>query len=212
MDSGKIISVKLTQEKIRDEAENFRQANIFTPDLPVDIEHVAEAALGIHIIPIKDLQKHCDMEGFISKDFKSIYVDEFLYLNDRYYKRVRFTIAHELGHYVLHRSTIDNQKFENENDWIKFRMGINDETLGWFETQASEFAGRLLVPVDPLAEEFRSARQKVMKKYSSWNSPGISDDDLFAMVAPLICSRFDVSAEVIERRLRKENIIAFIGK
>jgi len=32
------------------------------------------------------------------------------------------------------------------------------------------------------------------------------------MVAPLICGRFDVSAEVIERRLRKENIMNLIGK
>jgi hypothetical protein len=30
----------------------------------------------------------------------------------------------------------------------------------------------------------------------------INDDDLFSIVAPIICSRFDVSAEVIERRLR----------
>lgn len=212
MDPGKIVSIRLTQEKIREEAESFRDNNIFTTDLPVDIEYVAEAALGIHIIPIESLQKHCDMEGFISKDFTSIYVDEFLYKDDRYYKRVRFTIAHEIGHYILHRSTIDSQKFDDENDWIRFRMGINDETLGWFETQASEFAGRLLVPLDPLIEDFKLNRQVVLRKHSSWNSKKINDDDLFSMVAPLICSKFDVSSEVIERRLRKENIMALIGK
>ena len=212
MDPGKIVSIRLTQEKIREEAESFRDNNIFTTDLPVDIEYVAEAALGIHIIPIESLQKHCDMEGFISKDFTSIYVDEFLYKDDRYYKRVRFTIAHEIGHYILHRSTIDSQKFDDENDWIRFRMGINDETLGWFETQASEFARRLLVPLDPLIEDFKLNRQVVLRKHSSWNSKKINDDDLFSMVAPLICSKFDVSSEVIERRLRKENIMALIGK
>ena len=211
MDPGKIVSVRLTPDKIREEAERFREDHIFSTNLPVDIEHVAEAALGIHIILIESLQKECDMEGFISKDFKSIYVDEYLYKDDRYYKRVRFTIAHEIGHYVLHRSTIDSQKFEDETDWIKFRMEINDETLGWFETQASEFAGRLLVPIDPLIEEFKSKRQSVIKKQSSWNSKKINDDDLFSMVAPLICGKFDVSPEVIERRLRKENVMALIG-
>jgi Zn-dependent peptidase ImmA (M78 family) len=212
MDPGKIVSIKITQEKIRDETETFRDQHIFSDTLPVDIEHVVEATMGIRIIPIKDLQKSCDMEGFISKDFKSIYVDEFLYTDDRYYKLVRFTIAHETGHLVLHRSTIDNQKFDDDNDWIKFRMGLNDETLGWFETQASEFAGRLLVPIDPLVEEFKSKRQTVLKKHSSWNAPKLNDDDLFSMVAPLICSKFDVSSEVIERRLRKENIMNLIGK
>lgn len=91
-------------------------------------------------------------------------------------------------------------------------MGLNDEILGWFETQASEFAGRLLVPVDKLIEEFKSARHTVLKKYSSWNAPKINDDDLFSMVAPLICGAFDVSTEVIERRLRKENVMGLIGK
>ena len=211
MDPGKIVSIKMTLDKIREEAESFRATHIFSSSLPVDIENVVEATLGMKIIPIEGLQKLCDMEGFISNDFTSIYVDKFLYQDDRYYKRVRFTIAHEIGHYVLHRSTIDSQKFDDENDWIKFRIGLKDDTLGWFETQASEFAGRLLVPLDSLVEEFRSKRQIVIKKFSSWDSPKINDDDLFSIVSPLICSRFDVSAEVIERRLRKENIMNLIG-
>jgi Zn-dependent peptidase ImmA (M78 family) len=211
MDPGKIVSIKMTLDKIREEAESFRATHIFSSSLPVDIENVVEATLGMRIIPIDNLQKLCDMEGFISNDFTSIYVDKFLYQDDRYYKRVRFTIAHEIGHYVLHRSTIDSQKFDDENDWIKFRIGLKDDTLGWFETQASEFAGRLLVPLDSLVEEFRSKRQIVIKKFSSWDSPKINDDDLFSIVSPLICSRFDVSAEVIERRLRKENIMNLIG-
>jgi hypothetical protein len=68
------------------------------------------------------------------------------------------------------------------------------------------------VDEDPLVEEFKSKRQAVLKKYSSWNSPKIIDDDLFSMVAPLICGRFDVSSGVIERRLRKENIMSLPGK
>jgi Zn-dependent peptidase ImmA (M78 family) len=212
MDPGKIVSVKLSMDKIRDTAERFREEHIFTTELPVDIEHVIEATLGIRIIPIGSLQRLCDMEGFISKDFTTIYVDEFLYTDDRYYKRVRFTIAHEIGHYELHRSSVDSLKFNDEEEWMKFRMGINDETLGWFETQASEFAGRLLVPLDQLVEEFKSNRQKILKKFTFWDSPTLNDDDLFSMVAPLICGKFDVSPEVIEKRLRKENIMSFMGK
>lgn len=130
MDPGKIISVKITQKKIREEAETFREQHIFTDAPPVDIEHVIEATMGIRIIPVKSLQKSCDVEGFISKDFKSIYIDEFLYTDDRYYKRVRFTIAHEIGHLILHRSTIDAVIFDDDIDWIKFRPELNDESLG----------------------------------------------------------------------------------
>jgi hypothetical protein len=80
-----------------------------------------------------------------------------------------------------------------------------------FIIKSSEFAGRLLVPLDPLVEEFKLKRKNVLKKYSSWNSPKINNDDLFSMVTPLICGRFDVSAEVIERRLRKENVMDLMG-
>ncbi len=83
--------------------------------------------------------------------------------------------------------------------------------MSWFETQASEFAGRLLVPLDPLVEEFKLKRQIILRKYSSFYSEKLDNDDLFSMVAQLICNRFDVSAEVIERRLRKENIMAYIS-
>jgi hypothetical protein len=51
-----------------------------------------------------------------------------------------------------------------------------------------------------------------MRKNTSWNSPRLNDDDLFILTAPMICKRFDVSAEVIERRLRNENIMKHIGR
>lgn len=211
MDTRKVISRRLTQDQIREEAENFRKVNVFNENVPVDIERVVEATLGIRIIPIESLQSSCDMDGFITKDFKSIYVDEDLYMDDRYYKRVRFTIAHEIGHYILHRSAVDNQKFDSDEDWIKFRMNLDEKELSWFEFQASEFAGRLLVPVDRLVEEFRNARKEILKRNSSWNSRQLSDDDLYTLSAPMICKKFDVSADVIERRLRKENIMKHIG-
>ncbi len=211
MDPRRIVSQKLSRSQIWEEAEAFRSGHIFTTDLPIDIELVTDATLDIRIIPIESLQSHCDMDGFISKDFKYIYVDKSLYTIDHYYRRVRFTIAHELGHYMLHRSIIDHQKFKDEDDWIRFRMGIPETSLGWFEMQANEFAGRLLVPLDPLIEDFRLRRQDVLRKNSGFNSIKISDDELFSIVAPQICPRFGVSAEVIERRLIKENIMALIG-
>lgn len=47
MDARKIISRRLTQDQIREEAENFRKVNVFNENVPVDIERVVEATLGI---------------------------------------------------------------------------------------------------------------------------------------------------------------------
>jgi len=97
MDSWRLKPARLTMEKIREATEEFRKDHIFADTLPVEIERVIEATMGITIIPIKSLHKDCDM------------------------------------------------------------------------------------------------------------------DELFSVVAPKICTRFDVSADVIERRLRKENIMDLIG-
>jgi hypothetical protein len=75
MDPREIVPVKLTMSQIRDIAEDFSKEHIFNDAVPVDIELIVEATMGIRIIPVESLQKNCDMEGFISKDFKSIYVD-----------------------------------------------------------------------------------------------------------------------------------------
>ena len=59
-------------------------------------------------------------------------------------KRRRFTIAHELGHYVLHRDLIGN--------------GITDDALyrsrlsGLIERQANRFAAKLLMPWNLIIE------------------------------------------------------------
>jgi Zn-dependent peptidase ImmA (M78 family) len=211
MDPREIIPEKLKMSQIRDIAEKFRKEKIFNFSIPVDIEHVIESTMGINIIPVKDLQHDCDLEGFISRDFSSIYVDEDLYLDDRYYKRVRFTIAHEIGHLVLHRSNIDMVRFLSEADWKNFRAGLNDEPLGWFETQASEFAGRLLVPLEELVDAFKQTRSELMKKHTSWADPDLDEDEIILKASTIIAPRFDVSSEVIEKRLRKENVLGYLA-
>lgn len=54
-------------------------------------------------------------------------------------KRQRFTILHELGHYMLHRN-----KLQSFTDEIFFRAGIK----GDIEYRANEFASKLLMPED----------------------------------------------------------------
>ncbi len=53
------------------------------------------------------------------------------------YKRQRFTILHELGHYMLHRN-----KLQSFTDEIFFRSGVK----GDIEYRANEFASKLLMP------------------------------------------------------------------
>ena len=61
MDSWRLKSARMTMEKIREVAEEFRKGHIFTDTLPVEIERIIEATMGITIIPLKSLHKDCDI-------------------------------------------------------------------------------------------------------------------------------------------------------
>ena len=106
---------------------------------------------------------------------------------------------------MLHHDIINSIEIKNEEDWINFRRNMDEDELGWFERQAHEFAGRLLVPVDPITKLFRKAHADIMKK-KSWMDK-IDNQEIITIAASLLCKHFGVSADVIEKRLRKENTI-----
>ena len=68
------------------------------------------------------------------------------------------------------------------------------------------------MPIDPLIEAFKETRLEIIKKNSSWDAPKIEDEELLSEIASCIAPKFGVSSEVIERRLRKENVISLLGK
>jgi Zn-dependent peptidase ImmA (M78 family) len=211
MDPDKIKSKKLTKPAIWDAVEDFRERVIGNFDLPVNVELAAES-IGIPIIPTEDLSSDLGMDGFISNDLKYIYIDEDLYSDEenRYESRIRFTIAHELGHHQLHYDQIFNLNFNSVEEWIEFRIGMKSEKVSWFEYQAYEFAGRLLVPLDHLVDSTMKARKDVLKG-SSWNDKPLSKEELITLVAPKICEKFKVSTGVIERRLEYDQALLLLG-
>ncbi len=211
MDPRQVKSKKYSKPKIWEFAEEFREKYIGNSDIPVDIENVAER-LGIAIVLILGINSKLGMDGFLSNDMRCLYLDQDLYEDEenRYEPRIRFTIAHELGHYYLHSGPIGSLTFETEEEWIKFRSELPPETTGWFEYQANEFAGRLLVPLDPLISLTGKARSAIIKSLS-WNSNPISSEQLANMVAPMICTAFNVSSDVIEIRLQHDLAFTYLG-
>jgi len=86
----------LSYRDIEEKTVKFAKRRNPSYALPFPVEEIIEFDLGIDIIPIPNLQKDLDIEGFTSSNLKSIYVDQSV-LEKRLY-RYRFTLAHELGH------------------------------------------------------------------------------------------------------------------
>lgn len=204
----KLIHIKpqrLTKSEIWSKSEEFRNKYVSPIDrIPVPIIEIIEIDLKIYPGPYKGLRQLCDIDGFLTSDLKSICIDHDIYFEEKYENRLRFTYAHELGHLVLHKNQIQQFKFKTPHDWISFRESILEDELSWFEYQAYEFAGRLLVPKQKLISSIERIRKRI-EQYKILT--GKDDSDLLReYVSNYICKDFKVSADVILRRINSERI------
>lgn len=140
-------------------AEIIKTINHFRQSVPVDVEGLAKA-LGIHV-RYSDLGT--EISGMIEKnDDGNGYV---ITVNqDDSETRQRFTIAHELGHFVLHRDKIGNgiedsriYRSMNEGKYKNLNIGKYEET------QANQFAATLLMPVESIKKIQESGYNDIAK-------------------------------------------------
>ena len=111
-------------------------------------------------------------EGMLARDPDDHAVWGIAYNGKARGERQRFTIAHELGHFILHRS--QKQSFNCDSQSV--HTGIDG--LRQIEREADEFAGNLLMPGDLLRE---------------W----ISNQRIDLHVLSAIAKRFQVSFEAL---------------
>lgn len=74
--------------------------------------------------------------------------------------RQRFTIAHEIGHFVLHNHLIGNGVYDNKafraNTEENYHPSINQK----HETEANKFAAAILMPTDRIKQAYDSLENK----------------------------------------------------
>ncbi len=117
--------------------------------IPLNVEAIARK-FGISVEPVslKD-----DISGILYEDKENN--SWVLRVNKEHHpNRQRYTIAHELGHFCLHRHL--KQFFE---DKIFFRGSESNKE----EWQANEFASAILIPEQKFREKVRSGITKVDK-------------------------------------------------
>jgi Zn-dependent peptidase ImmA (M78 family) len=190
------------------EAERFRQQYLGdrSTALPVDIFTVVELKLRLDVIPFDDLAAKYRVEAALTQDFSGLYVDAESYVfweKGPVWKqnRLRFTVAHELGHLVLHREQANKVKFASFAQFAAY-FKANDGPRYAIEQEANEFAGRLLVPVERLRECFDQFAAKAAAFMPNWQL----SEDLRSKFADSIGPKFGVNAQVILARLDREDL------
>ena len=194
----------LPYDKIRLIAENF--LGKFHPEgtIPVTIENIIEFKLNIDIVPLPGLQIRIDIEGFISSDLKRIYVDQ--NVMEKYPHRYRFTLAHEIGHSLLHKKLYQKATFDNVSDWKHFISCIDPREYSFFELHAYDFAGLILVPTLELRKRFSNAID--LYQSEGFDPRELDENEMaIAYISTWLAKKFNVSSHVIKKRLKREGLI-----
>lgn len=192
----------LSYEDIRRRAEEFLSEFHEERTLPVPIEEIVEFDFEIQVVPLEGILDDLDVDAFLTSDLAHIYVDAFI-LQHRY-RRFRFSLAHELAHCELHRPLYEESPIRSVLDWRRVQESISEEDYAWFEFQANSFAGLVLVPGTELREQLRvalkAAKDGGLSEATIWSDAGKS------YIARWLADQFDVSEQVVERRMEKDGL------
>ena len=189
----------LSYDQLRRHAEAFLTAYHSTQHIPTSIEQIIEFQLHIDIVPLPGLEEAFEIVGFTASTLDEISVDQHVYEHQP--GRYRFTLAHEVGHVVLHADLFKGHRFRGVDEWKRFVRAFPDLELSRLEWQAHSFAGLVLVPPEALQRELKSAARQVKAKSI------IGDTDFAkALLIDMVATRFQVSGDVIQRRVDYDRV------
>lgn len=197
-----------TTNQINSDAESFLETYYPAKNIPIPIEKIIDLQLQIDIIPIPGLKDvfekaGLDIDAFIAPDFKSISVD--MHIQEKVTTRYRFTLAHEIGHMVLHSYLYKQFQFNTMDQWIEIinNMPISESRI--VEWQADEFAGLVLVPREFLKEKFVKAikdTEEILNKIYRART-----DIMIDLSISSLAKEFVVSDDVIRIRLQRDGLL-----
>jgi hypothetical protein len=150
------------------------------------VEWIAEKHFDLKFV-YEDLEKGFGLGTLGSLDFSS----STIFLNERHFGSencniglLNFTIAHEIGHFVLHKEIYDKSA-EKIALLHKKQVKNYEKTLKRIEFQANLFSANLLMPKELFTQEWKKLKGK-----NYWEKQKI------------ICNFFEVSKRALEVRLQ----------
>lgn len=146
---------------------------------PVPVEVVAEK-MGARL-SLEPLSDENDISGILYRDDKHIIIG----INSKHHpNRRRFSIAHEIGHLVLHKKDL----FVDQEVKVDYRDATSSLAIDQKEIQANTFAAELLMPRQFVSREIA----RIIEKGSLGTKDKLIQD---------LSKKFKVSEQAMEYRL-----------
>lgn len=178
-------------DQIRKITDKFLQKYHPGGEIPIPIEEILELKLQINIIPVPGLLEF-GVDAYTWSDLKNIVVDDYFY--KRNIKRLRFTLAHELGHILLHSDIIKQCPRSSVEEYIQYVRAMGQAQHDKLESQTDCFAGLILVPSIQLSAKYAEAKSLGLTDGLSFTDPTVR-----GYAADWMSDFFAVSAQTIDR-------------
>ncbi len=189
----------LSKADIGKVVETVRSANPICQKLPIDILGFAEHDLGLEFdfAPIR----HLGQDAFLRPDLTGIVFDNSTFVGDNL-PRLRFSVAHELGHFYLHKAIYGKLHFGNVKQWLDFIDAIPYSEYQHIEWQADEFAGQLLMPINSI----RKALDEAVDAAAKEGYLPLGEDAVLEFCCKAIHADFGVSRQATATRLKRADL------
>lgn len=153
-------------------------------EAPISLETITNG-LDLNVVE-KELD--ISVSGALIAEKKTILVNSL-----HHEHRKRFTIAHEIGHWLLHAPEQSNNLFIDES--LTFYRNDNSSTGVYAdEIDANSFAAELLMPENYLKDYLRDNRVDIFDTFSSQN----------------LAAKFNVSEQAVAVRLQSLGLIPML--
>lgn len=188
-----------------------KYGEISKPPIPVDAILESHLELDFSIENLSALLKRTDVLGATWVKNRKISIDQSLDPTQRPFTegRFRFTVAHEIGHWLLHKNQLEEANsgfFETDTKpAIVCRTQSAKEPIEW---QADSFAGFLLMPKTMVQQVWKNifgslepyiAVNEIADLSARW---GLADDNRPTVkVAKQMAKEFNVSGQAMQIRL-----------
>lgn len=194
----------------RSAAEAFRNQHItgkIFDKIPLDVLYVADVVLGLNLIGFPNLEIITRSAAYLTPGLVDMYLDASLF--DSYdsptapiwkKERLRFSIAHEIGHIRMHPQLVAEIRCNNMDD-LKPLFNTDDTRRYEIEQEANEFAGRLIVPIDKLEEAMKAFGS--LQSDPRWRDSAAARNQFCEMVGP----KFGLNSIGIGTRLNREDYL-----
>ncbi len=161
--------------------EQAKAEGLYDGDSQTPLDTICDQQLGLKylLINLPQTESGEDVAGYIAFNKSMIVLNDLEYKNSYHKGRINFTIAHEIGHWVLHKSLYDY----DTPRFILFHTEYKEEgdKLEW---QANHFSACLLMP-----------RNLVIKKWNELQFYSVQEK------RSILADFFRVSLETMNIRL-----------